>query len=234
MGIAFLDMELIQPENGYRFSVDAFLLAAFAKQFNPKHFCDMGAGCGVVSWQLHQLLPSATGVAVEIQPVFKEFGRTNLAGTGISFLCRDIRDLPRQDRKFDLLISNPPYFKVGHGKLSKNPVKAQARHRLNGSVSDWCSSMNKHLKEDGGVCIIYPSRYAAELVTDMLKVGFNLRVLLQIASFEGEEPKLDCLYFSAEPGEVRTQCLNLYREHRKRSAAAKKFLSGTLQEGIFL
>ena len=100
-------MDLIQSENGYRFSVDAFLLAAFAKRYQPEYFCDMGCGCGVVAWQLKQLLPQTSGIAVEIQPEFTPFGRENLKNTGIEYICCDIRDLPTPDRKFDLLISNP-------------------------------------------------------------------------------------------------------------------------------
>jgi len=227
-------MELVQSDSGYRFSVDAFLLAAFAKRFQPEYFCDMGSGCGVVAWQLKQVLPQVGGVAVEIQEEFTPFALENLKGTGVDFLCCDIRKMPVPDRKFDLLLSNPPYFQVGHGKLSKNPVKAIARHTINGSLKDWVSHMQRHLTENGGVCVVFPSRYSKKLVEDMRSIHFNLMCLLEIFSFAGEEPKLNCLYFSRMQGPFSYENLTLYRSHRKRTRAAAQFLSGTLQDGIFL
>ena len=228
------EMDLVQSDTGYRFSVDAFLLAAFASRFRPLHFLDMGAGCGVISWQLKRLLPETTGVAVELQEDFVSFAQENLKGTGIVLHHGDVRFFHYDGPAFDLLISNPPFFRVGHGKLSKNPVKAIARHTLHGTVVDWVEHVQKYLAEEGGICLIYPFRYLSELVSGMRQKGFYLNEFIDVFSYFGQEAKLCCLYFSRRVVQTRRESLVLYKEHRKRTPEAIKFLRGTQQEINFL
>src|SRR5256885_11032317 len=58
---------LIQPRRGFRSSLDPVLLAAFlAPPFG--RFLDIGCGTGALSLLLLARDPSATGVAVEVQP----------------------------------------------------------------------------------------------------------------------------------------------------------------------
>src|SRR5258708_37146994 len=61
-------LRLYQPRRGYRFSVEAVLLARFAAARPAARVLELGAGCGVV-W----VVPPAgarppEGVALEIQP----------------------------------------------------------------------------------------------------------------------------------------------------------------------
>jgi tRNA1(Val) A37 N6-methylase TrmN6 len=194
----------------------------------------MGAGCGVVSWQLLQLLPETRGVAVEIQPEFGPYIAKNLQNLPVEIVRGDIRELPAPEMPFDLLVSNPPYFRVGRGKLSKNPVKAAARHTLNGTLPEWVEYVSDFLTPDGGVALVYPSRFSIELISQMQIIGFYVNDLVHIASYGDQAPKLVCLYFSRKQMEVREEMLVLYEGHRKRTKEAIKFLSGTLQESNFL
>lgn len=227
-------MQLQQGSSGYRFSIDAFLLAAFSARYKPGYFLDMGAGCGVVSWQILQLLPDARGVAVEIQPEFESYLTHNLDNLPVEIVYEDIRKLSVPETPFDLLVSNPPYFRVGRGKLSKNPVKAAARHTLNGTLPEWVEHASDFLTQDGGVAIVFPSRFSVELISQMQIIGFYVNDLVHIASYGDQAPKLVCLYFSRKQVEPREETLVLYEGHRKRTKEAIKFLSGTLQESNFL
>lgn len=227
-------MDLKQPEDGYRFSVDAFLLAAFVARAKPRHILDMGSGCGVVAWQVAQLVPEVRGVAVEIQDVFASFARENLINSGIDFVLSDIREYRHNGPPFDVLISNPPYFRPGHGKLSKNPVKAVARHSLNGDIVEWVHLVGRFLAEDGTVALVYPHRNCPGLVKCMEEIGFYLNEIVDVCSYAGQEPKLACLRFSRKAMPLEQTNLVLYHGHRVRTPAAVKFLEGTLQETNFL
>ena len=73
---------------------------------------DMGTGSGCIAVFLAKSIPGAHVTAVDISPKALETARRNAAlyGADIRFAKADVLDLqPCTDRKFDLVISNPPY-----------------------------------------------------------------------------------------------------------------------------
>jgi tRNA1Val (adenine37-N6)-methyltransferase len=58
---------LIQPRHGYRFSIEAVLLARFARATTRDRVLELGAGCGVVSIMMATLCRPRGVVAIEIQ-----------------------------------------------------------------------------------------------------------------------------------------------------------------------
>src|SRR6266478_6534458 len=63
---------LIQPKHGYRFSIEAILLARFARASTQDRILELGAGCGVVSIMIAALQCPREVVAIEIQPSLAE------------------------------------------------------------------------------------------------------------------------------------------------------------------
>ncbi len=61
-----------QPKRGYRFSVDAPLLAGFVEVRPDDLVADLGAGCGVVGILLAHFYPFRRLVAVEVQDELAE------------------------------------------------------------------------------------------------------------------------------------------------------------------
>ncbi|NPA95757.1 MAG: methyltransferase, partial [Thermodesulfobacteria bacterium] len=61
------NLDILQPLEGYRFSVDALLLAEFARVKKRERLIELGAGCGVISMVLARRFPEASIMAVEIQ-----------------------------------------------------------------------------------------------------------------------------------------------------------------------
>lgn len=73
---------------------------------------DMGTGSGCIAVFLAKSIPGAHVTAIDISPKALETARRNAAlyGADIRFAKADVLDLqPCTDRKFDLVISNPPY-----------------------------------------------------------------------------------------------------------------------------
>ncbi len=74
---------IIQKAKGYRFSVDAYLLAHFV---NPKqHECvlDMGTGSGVISIIVASSRPCAKVVALDVQEEMVEMARRSVVLNGL-------------------------------------------------------------------------------------------------------------------------------------------------------
>src|SRR6202021_850131 len=63
---------LIQPKHGYRFSIEAILLARFAHAASRDRVLELGAGCGIVSIMMATLYRPREVVAIEIHAALAE------------------------------------------------------------------------------------------------------------------------------------------------------------------
>src|SRR3990172_2276665 len=129
-GGAIPHLRVHQPEKGYRFSIDSVLLADFAAPYCGRSALDLGTGSGVVLLLLacrNDVLRK--GVGVEIQPQLWEFACRNIGENGfggrLSAVLGDFRDdIPGlSPRSVDLVVSNPPYRKIGEGRRNPDPRK---------------------------------------------------------------------------------------------------------------
>ncbi len=122
-------LRILQPEKGYRFSVDSLLLAESIRAADGERIVEIGAGCGVVSLLLAFHNPTLRIVAVEIQPELTDLAARNVTLNSlealIAVLCRDIRKLSLRDigRPADRVVTNPP-FRIGQ---DQSPFSAGTR-----------------------------------------------------------------------------------------------------------
>jgi tRNA1(Val) A37 N6-methylase TrmN6 len=158
-----------QPQNGYRFSLDAVLLAHFAQPRPGARLIDLAAGCGVVGLiALYRHAGIASCLAVEIQEELAFFARENFRDNGygdkaavIDGDVAQIRELlPAQSA--DLVLCNPPYYQPGRGRESKLPGAKNARHQRTPlaaflDAAAWC------LGKGGQAAFIYPAAQLAGL-----------------------------------------------------------------------
>src|ERR1700689_4545736 len=87
-------LRLYQPRRGYRFSVEAVLLARFAAARPAARVLELGAGCGVVALLFAALTQPREVVALEIQPALAALIARNAALNGLGMIravCADLR-----------------------------------------------------------------------------------------------------------------------------------------------
>lgn len=163
---------LRQPRRGYRFNVDALLLADFAAHMTeppPLSAADLGAGCGVVGLLLaRRWPPPATLRLVELQPELAELARHNCRQNGlarrVSVVEADLRQTEHwSDGAVDLVVSNPPFFPRGSGRPSPNPQVARARHELTCTLEQLLAAIHRGLRPGGRWALIFPAHRLAEL-----------------------------------------------------------------------
>ena len=93
------EVQVYQSKSGYRFSLDALLLADFPSLKSCRSILELGAGSGVVSLLLALKYPKARVTGVEIQDslykrAVRNAGVNNLSDR-VDFVHGDLRELPK-------------------------------------------------------------------------------------------------------------------------------------------
>jgi len=71
-------LKIIQPEKGYRFSVDAVLLAGLTRIRPQDRVVDLGSGCGIIPLLLAFRQPVAHITGIEIQDSLVSMAKRNI------------------------------------------------------------------------------------------------------------------------------------------------------------
>lgn len=173
---------LVQPGRGYRFSLDAVLLARFAAETPVAAALDLGCGCGVVGLCLLALNGAERVEGVDIQEPLvacaRESARRSGAAERAAFRVGDYREGSAfSAAAFPLVVSNPPYRPPESGRLSPRPTVAVARHEVCGTVHDLARAAARALSPRGDFCVVYPSARLPTLFDACAAAHLHPRVL---------------------------------------------------------
>ncbi len=189
-------MKLFQSREGYRFSLDAVLLAHFPLLDGIKRAVDLGAGSGVISLLLAYLSPSLCITAIEIQENMvkraqKSIVFNHLEGR-IGLVQADIRDIGKyvSPGSADLVISNPPFWKKGEGRISPNAEKAIARHELEVELKDIIRAAAYLLSPRGCFCLIQNAERLQESLRLFSDHDLSLGRIRPVYSLPGRKAKM--------------------------------------------
>ncbi len=166
-------LKIFQSKTGYRFSIDALLLAHFARPRQGERVIDLGTGCGIIPAVLAFGRQLEKIVGVEIQPALADLARRNMTVNRISSRVKiwekDLKSLTGKTwrESFDVVISNPPYRELGSGRINPREEKALARHEIRATLDDLLRAAHHLLKEKGRLAVIYPAFRAADLIQEM-------------------------------------------------------------------
>ncbi len=184
-----------QHRDGYRFSIDAALLAAFVETGPDTRIVDLGCGCGIVAFLLAHREPSCQVVGVEIQAGLAALARDNVAlnrlETQVAILEKDVRRLQRSScGKGDLVVANPPYRSTGSGRINPDGERACARHEILGNLNDFAAAACRLLDPGGRFAAVYPASRGVDLFLALRKAGLEPKRLRLVHSRPGGGARL--------------------------------------------
>ena len=193
-------IRIVQTKKGYRFSVDAPLLADFIRTRPGDEALELGTGNGVISLLLSaKLFRKIT--AVEIQAGLADLARRNVElnglGDRIEVVRADFR-IYEPGRTFDLIFSNPPYIRKATGFLSASAERSAAKHELHGGIREILARTAEWLAPGGRACFVFPEKRRADLLAAAGESGLALRRLRFVHPRAGEPPNL----FLSELGHI--------------------------------
>jgi tRNA1Val (adenine37-N6)-methyltransferase len=189
-------IRVVQEKDGYRFSIDAILLAGFVWLRKGDRVIDLGTGVGVIPLILSKRGEGAEQiVGAEIQGRLAELAKRNILINGLEGLITiyqgDIKGLNNTfpPSFFDVVVTNPPYYRVSSGRINPRSQKAIARHEVTCNIDDILQIAYYLLKEGGRIFVIFPARRAITLLDSLRSATLEPTRLRWVHSREGEEAK---------------------------------------------
>jgi len=192
---------LTQPETGWRFSLDALLLGAFAAPKSGAQVLDLGCGCGPAGlWLLLRGAdPGITVTGLDISPDMVRAARENAVRLGLdaSFSAHvlDVREarlraaaspppeafLP-QPESFDYALCNPPYRPEAAGRTSPSPGRRLAKSESCGALADFLDAAAFFLVNRGRLALVYPASRLSDLFAALAEKKLEPKTVLPVLS----------------------------------------------------
>jgi tRNA1Val (adenine37-N6)-methyltransferase len=184
----FRQFSLNHHRSTMKTGTDAVLLGSWCNVENVKTALDIGSGSGIISlFVAARSRARVTAVEIDAASVEESVGNfksSPFAGR-MQVVETNIGDF-FSEQKFNLIVSNPPFFT---GDLhSPDKRRTSARHTETLSFYDLCLAANRLLSEDGRFCVVLP--YSQKTVFEQTAEKNHLfvqRVLL-IFPRRGMEP----------------------------------------------
>lgn len=177
-------LRLIQSETGYRFSMDALLLADFVTIRAGDRVVDLGTGCGVISLILLSSRPVELVWGLEIQESLARQAARNVFLNGCSermaVVRGDLRHLPFSGSCANVVVCNPPYRKARSGRINPDPQRAIARHELTARLGEIVKAASFLLKSRGRFAAVYPAERLVDLFGQLRRVNLEPKRLRMV------------------------------------------------------
>ncbi len=229
-----------QHKAGYRFSIDAILLAGYIRPQKDCRLIDLGCGCGIISLMVAHRFPTLQLFGVEIQPALASLARRNVAenrlGDRILILDRDMKSLSQEMTRgpVDVIFSNPPFGRASGGRINPNMERALARHEIMVSLKELTAITHRMLRTGGRFFTIFPAERITDLLCHMRADRIEPKRIRMVHSYETDPPKRILVEGVAggQPGVSIGRPLVIYQADGEYTHETQRFFSQTDLEGI--
>lgn len=169
------DICIIQKREGFRFGIDAVLLANFANVKKKHKVMDLCTGTGIVPFIIKGKKEPEKIVGLEIQNKFVEMANRSIKINGFNdtmeFLHGDLKDkeLLKSIGRFDVVTVNPPYKLEKSGIVNPNDKYAIARHEVMCNLDNVIEACRIVLKDNGRLYMVHRPERLADIFCIMRK-----------------------------------------------------------------
>jgi tRNA1Val (adenine37-N6)-methyltransferase len=151
-----------------------------------------------------------SGTGVDLQEDLLDFARRNFRdncpGGRLVAVPGDFRgEIPGvEPGSFDLVVSNPPYGRPGHGRRNPDPGKETARHEVTCALPELFAAASRFLSADGLFAFILPYPRIEEIEPCAAKEGMRVDLLRIVHPRNGSPPsRVLCRAVRGEAGTPR-------------------------------
>ena len=174
--LGYDNLKIVQNPDWFSFSLDSVLLPNFVTlNKNVKNILDLGTGNAPIPMIL-STMTKANIYGIEIQKDIFEMAEESVKMNGLDSQIKLINDdMKKLDEYFeanffDVIISNPPYFRLEElSKKNEDVHKTIARHEEKITLSELISIARKFLNNNGVFAMVHRSDRFIEIIEEMRK-----------------------------------------------------------------
>lgn len=168
--LGYENLRIYQNSDYFSFSLDSVILANYATiRLRDKNILDFCTGNGIVPLILSKRTNNKI-IGVEIQEKLVDLAKKSVSynhlDNQVEIISSDVIDFSYQHlNEFDLLLCNPPYFKVEEkSTFNDSYEKMIARHEVLLNLDDMCACAKRVLKDHGNFCLVHRSDRLMEVL----------------------------------------------------------------------
>ena len=163
----FKQFSVAHDKSTHKIGTDGVLLGAWVDVKNAGQILDVGTGTGVIALMLAQRSSDHTAIdAVEIEKEDADQAMENVQHSPwpqkIKVHHTSLQEFSQGNKKYDLIVSNPPYFI--NSWLPPEKKRSQARHTHELSFDDLLQCSERLLNEHGRLAVILPYQEAIQFI----------------------------------------------------------------------
>ncbi|MDA3896265.1 MAG: tRNA1(Val) (adenine(37)-N6)-methyltransferase [Desulfobacteraceae bacterium] len=226
-------LQIQQSPSGYRFSMDAVIIANIASIQSNDRVLDLGTGCGVIPLILAYLHLEITVFGVEIQKSQADIAAANVRNNHlenrITIFHQDIKSLSvdQTSGNVNVVICNPPHIEKSCGRINPDRQLAVSRHEIEMTLDDVVKTAKKMLSPFGRLILIYPAKRLADLTDRMRSCGIEPKkicILYTKAETKAKRVIIEGIK-DGKPGMVITKPLIIHNPDGTYTEMAKRIFS---------
>lgn len=168
-------LHVIQKKDGFRFGVDAVLLANFAKVKKGDCAVDLCTGTGIIPFIIAGKTEAKKIIGIEIQEQMVEMANRSVSFNRLedkmNFINGDLKniELLKKLPKADVVTVNPPYKLYNSGIINPNDKMAIARHEICCTLEDVIIACRALLKDSKRMYMVHRPDRLVDIITLMRK-----------------------------------------------------------------
>ena len=189
-------LKILQKADGFRFGIDAVLLADFSKIIRSEKTLDLCTGSGIIPTILSAKTKTREFSALEIQQEIYDMAVRSAEINGLSDRIRfDLGDVKASDkiygkRQFDLITCNPPYMPIGTAIVNESDTKIISRHEVMCNLEDVIKASSMLLKQKGHLTLVHKPARLADIVCLMRDYDIEPKRIRLVHKKTDSEPSL--------------------------------------------
>jgi tRNA1Val (adenine37-N6)-methyltransferase len=193
----FKEFTIHQDKSAFKVGTDGVLLGAYATLDGVKNILEIGSGTGLISIMLAQ---RCKALITAIEPDYDSFVQSceNVSSCNwkdrIKVLNSDLQSLTAVPDRFDLIITNPPYF--SDSLKSPDFRKSASRHNNSLTSVDILEGVSKLMEDEGQLQLILPYVEGNVFIAEARQYGFFCNSIVKIKPLPSREVSRLILTFS--------------------------------------
>ncbi len=194
--LQFAGLRIIQSQRGFRFGMDAVLLAHFADVRPGDKVADLGTGTGIIPILLCGHTRGKSYVGLEIQHDMADMAARSVKLNNLQEQIRIVEGDLRKAHEllgyngFDVVTCNPPYERKGGGVVCQDIAWTLARHEEACTLMDVARASFNLLRQGGRLAMIIRADRAVEVLVTLKESRLEPKRIRMICPSADRSPNL--------------------------------------------